>query len=225
MRVNCMRLTFTVSLLLTGCASFLPQDYMVIQDALKEEAAQAQRTAAGLHARVQVLEEQLGTARVAQARVQGDLRDSERRLVEVQRAADLHRDELIKARAVREQLGQATNELNRLRQQMADSQREQKRMRVLHTSLTKLTQEVAVLSSTVRDALGQAKPAAYSAEEVVEALLADRIQSSHIAIVKVGDTLFSIAKKYMISLADLKTVNGLSTDRILVGQMLVIPEP
>jgi LysM repeat protein len=224
MRINCLHLAFTMSLLLTGCASLLPQDHMVIQEALKQEAAQAHHTAAGLHAQVQMLEEQLGTARAAQARVQGDLRDSERRLVDAQRAADLHRDELTRAREVREQLAQTTNELNRLRQQVADNDREQKRMRVLQTSLSKLTQEVAVLSTTVRDAIGQAKPASYSADDVVEALLAERMKSSRIAIVKAGDTLFGIAKRYAIALSDLKTINGLRGDRILVGQMLVIPE-
>jgi LysM repeat protein len=225
MRINCIHLALTLSLLLTGCASFLPQDYLLMQDALKQEAAQAHRTAAGLHAQVQSLEEQLGAARVAQARLQGDLRDSERRLIEAQRSTDLQRDELTKARQVREQLTQTTNELNRLRQQVADSEREQKRMKVLQTSLNKLTEEVAVLSTTVRDALVRAKPAALSADDVVDVLLSERMKLSRIAIVKAGDTLFGIAKKYAVSLADLKTVNSLRGDRILVGQMLVIPEP
>ena len=42
-------------------------------------------------------------------------------------------------------------------------------------------------------------------------------------IVKRGDTLWSIAKKYNVSVADLKNANGLTTSTLKIGQTLIIP--
>lgn len=43
-------------------------------------------------------------------------------------------------------------------------------------------------------------------------------------IVKSGDSLYSIAKKYGISVDELKRANGLTTNNLSIGQTLVIPE-
>ena len=40
--------------------------------------------------------------------------------------------------------------------------------------------------------------------------------------VKTGDTLFSIAKKYDLSVADIKTLNNLNRDAVSIGQLLVV---
>lgn len=218
-------------LLLTGCASLSAHDYTVMQEALKEEASQAQRIAANLHAQVQTLQEQLGAARAAQARHQGELLDSERRVIEAQRVAELKRDELAKAKEDREQLAIVSNklqaqvtELERLRQRVVDANREQKRIKMLQASIKKLMEEVATLNMTVRDSLGKARPSAVSAEPV-DARPAEPMPPLRSLIVRAGDTLFSIARKYAVALEDLKNHNGLTTDRILVGQVLVVPDP
>ena len=78
-QIRCM--SMAACLLLAGCSSLSTNDYAIMHEALKEESAQAQRTAARLHAQVQALQEQLGASRAAQARSQGELRDSERRLI------------------------------------------------------------------------------------------------------------------------------------------------
>ncbi len=44
-----------------------------------------------------------------------------------------------------------------------------------------------------------------------------------IYIVKSGDTLWNIAKKYNISVDEMKTANGLTTNMLSIGQQLVIP--
>jgi LysM repeat protein len=41
--------------------------------------------------------------------------------------------------------------------------------------------------------------------------------------VKNGDTLYGIAKKYNISVAELKTINDLVSDDLFVGQLLNVP--
>jgi LysM repeat protein len=203
-----------------------------MHEALKEESAQAQRTAASLHAEVQTLQEQLGASRAAQARSQGELRDSERRLIEAQRIAEVKQDDLAKARAAREQ-GEKTgyqvqlqlNELERLRQRVVDADRERKHVKVLQASIKRLTQEVTTMNTTLRDSMARPKPAPASASEPGGALLPEQMRPSHSLIVQAGDTLFSIARLYDVALADLKALNRLATDRILVGQMLIVPKP
>ena len=46
----------------------------------------------------------------------------------------------------------------------------------------------------------------------------------NIYIVKAGDTLYGIARKYKVSVDELKSLNNLSSDNLSVGQVLQIPE-
>ena len=218
-QIRCMSLT--AGLLLTGCSSLSTNNYAIMHEALKEETAQAQRTAVSLHAEVQTLQEQLGASRAAHARTQGELRDSERRLIEAQRIAELKQDELAKTRAASGQ-GEKTGDQVKLR--VADD-REQKRINMLETSIKKLTKEVATLNTTLRDSGARPKPAATPTNELDGTLPPAQMKPSHSLIVRAGDTLFSIARLYDIALADLKSLNRLATDRILVGQVLIVPEP
>lgn len=218
-QIRCM--SMAACLLLAGCSSLSTNNYAIMHEALKEESAQAQRTAASLHAEVQTLQEQLGASRAAQARSQGELRDSERRLIEAQRIAEVKQDELAKARAAREQ-GEKTGYQVKL--QVADAN-EQKRIKMLETSIKRLTKEVATLNTTLRDSSVRPKPAAASADESVGTLPPAQMKPSHSLIVRAGDTLFSIARLYDVALGDLKSLNRLATNRILVGQVLMVPEP
>ena len=180
---------------------------------------------------VQTLQEQLGASRAAQARSQGELRDSERRLIEAQRIAELKQDELVKAKEMREQgetgsqVQLQLHELERLRQRVVDADREQKRIKVLQAYIKRLTKEVTTLNTTLRDSLVRPRPAAAAVDESVGTLPPAPRKPSHSLVVQAGDTLFSIARFYDIALRDLKTLNRLATDRILVGQVLIVPDP
>lgn len=46
---------------------------------------------------------------------------------------------------------------------------------------------------------------------------------SSIYTVKKGDTLFSLAKKYKITVHELKKANNIKTDQIYVGQSILVP--
>src|SRR5437016_6881653 len=142
-QIRCMSLT--AGLLLTGCSSLSTNNYAIMHEALKEETALAQRTAVSLHAEVQTLQEQLGASRAAHARTQGELRDSERRLIEAQRIAELKQDELAKTRAASGQ-GEKTGYQVQLQLNELERLREQKRITVLQASIKRLTKEVATLN-------------------------------------------------------------------------------
>ena len=43
--------------------------------------------------------------------------------------------------------------------------------------------------------------------------------------VRAGDTLYSLARRYGVSLGALRAANGIQDDRILVGQALILPPP
>jgi LysM repeat protein len=217
-------------LLLMGCESLSSKDYIVMHEAFKNETVQAQLTSATLHKQVQALQEQLGAARSAQARFQGELRDAERRMSEAERLVDVKQQELVKANAERDQLAQAGHQLKvqmsetqPLRRRTLDTDRDQKRINVLQLSIQKLTKEVAALNTIVRDSLLRSKASRVSADE--SAVPVEKRQPGLGLIVKAGDTLFSIARRYAVALTDLKDVNRLRTDLILVGQLLVVPEP
>ena len=52
---------------------------------------------------------------------------------------------------------------------------------------------------------------------------AAQVRSNRTAIVHPGDTLFSIARRYNVTVYDLATSNNLSSSRLRVGQILAVP--
>lgn len=118
----------------TGCVRSGPsiQDYQMTQEALKAEGLQAQRTISDLRAQTQALQHELGTSRVIQARLEGELRERDRHLQELRGVVDFQREEMARGRedrdllvqAGRESLGQAERRLSEARQ-VVDLQREE----------------------------------------------------------------------------------------------------
>ena len=51
----------------------------------------------------------------------------------------------------------------------------------------------------------------------------DNIIDNSVYIVKAGDTLYSIAKKYDTSVNDIKRLNNLNSDMLSIGQRIKIP--
>ena len=47
--------------------------------------------------------------------------------------------------------------------------------------------------------------------------------NSNIYVVQKGDNLWNIARKYNVSLEDLRIINNLTSDLLSVGQTLIIP--
>src|SRR2546425_5875605 len=87
--------------MVAGCAGPSARDFQMMQAALKAESAQAQRTITDLRAEMQGVQRDLGTARAAQARLEGELREAQRRVQEAQRALEAQREELVRTREER----------------------------------------------------------------------------------------------------------------------------
>ena len=223
--------------MVAGCAGNPSvRDLQVTQAALKAESLQSQRTIADLRAELQGLQQELGAARAGQARLDGEMREAQRRAQEAQR------EELVRTREERDRLATINRELQgqlvelgRLRQQIGEAGRDQSRLQALEQAIEQHTKELAELKDAMQKLSTRSKPkpasgpmAAPIYKEVADrpALAGESAGSgSHTVIVERGDTLWALARKYRVRLADLMTVNNLTSDLIRPGQELILPEP
>src|SRR3989441_806953 len=211
-------------------------------DALKAESAQAQRTITDLRAEMQGVQRDLGAARAAQARLEGELREAQRRVQEAQRALEAQREELVRTREERDRLAAISRELQaqlvelgRLRQQVGEAGRDQSRLQAIEQAIERQTKELAELKSAMQKLSTRAKQKPTSARLAVPmykdvsdqpALSGESAESaSRTVIVERGDTLWGLARKHRVRLSELIAVNDLTSDLIRPGQELILPEP
>jgi len=242
-----------LSLLLWGCAAEptirMESDAarrrvdLVVRDAqaevstLRQEVAAARIAAAKKEAELPELHRQVAELqRTAEAK-QGELaalradRDRllqtksglEQQVAELQRTAEAKQGELAALRAVEQSLAEVAETKTKLKE--------------LEASQAVLTAELAQIKGDLARARGKAggragKPAAArpmpeastKPAAAAEALTPSDRRPVRIAVER-GDSLDLIARLYGVSVADLKAINGLRNDLILVGQELVIPRP
>ena len=203
----------------TGCMGSKARDLQVMESASKAEAIQTQRTILDLRIEIQNLQRNLGAARAAQGRLEGELKEAQRRAAEAQQVVDSQREELAKAREEREKTAQTGREvqgqlveLGRLRQQVADAARDQTRIQALETALEKQSQEVAELKASVEKGLSKQKTKA------------EKSPPRKITV-QPGDTLQELARKHRVDPVELKALNKLTTDRLVPGRELILPAP
>ena len=60
---------------------------------------------------------------------------------------------------------------------------------------------------------------------IIYQVINDYLLNKNIYIVKSGDSLYSIAKKYNTSVDELKRINNLSSNLLSIGQKLIVPTP
>jgi nucleoid-associated protein YgaU len=204
-----------------GCARSGPsaQDMQMLEAAGKAESHQAQRTIMELRGEAQGLQRELGAARAAQARLEGELREAQRRVLEAQRAVDAQREESARIREDRDHLAQAG--------------RDQTRIQTLEAAIDKQTQEMADLKTAMQKIVTQSKtklavgrPAVPISQEVGDRALRPGVTAApalRTMTVQSGDTLWDLARKYRVDLLELKARNNLATDRLVPGQELVLP--
>jgi LysM repeat protein len=228
--------------IVAGCAGPSVRDFEVTQAALKAESLQAQRTIMDLRAEMQGVQRELGAARAAQARVDGELREAQRHAQEAQRAVEAQREELVRTREERDRLATMSRELQgqlvelgRLRQQVGEAGHDQSRLQALEAAIERHTKELAELKSAMQklSALSKQKPASarmavpmYKGVSGQPTLSGESAESvSRTVIVERGDTLWDLARTHRVRLADLIAVNNLTSDLIRPGQELILPEP
>lgn len=79
--------------------------------------------------------------------------------------------------------------------------------------------EIKSLNNLTSNSLSIGQKLKLPGKEVVD----DNLSSGNTYVVKSGDTLYSIAKKYDVSVDDLKSVNNLTSNTLSVGKVLKIP--
>ncbi len=97
----------------------------------------------------------------------------------------------------------------------------------LQTSVGQLSAELAELKKALGGNKGlrpAAAPAVPREHETAKALILNADGAQHI-VVKPGDSLTTLARKHGVSVTALKHANRLQSDRIRIGQHLIIPAP
>jgi LysM repeat protein len=235
--------------LFAGCGELEPLrepevvDLELTTDALKASVRDAQRIVAELRADLELQRKELAEAQVARAQLEGRVREAERRVVESRRVIELQREELAAAQTERAHLSRNSlylqGQMRRLQKQRSGAgksgpahdgqeavplrsgdpiRKSQKAMQVSaqrnqpsefpeipQMTTTSIAGTPMLTNRTSSPAVGQsASPPKY-------------------LYVKPGDTLWSIAQKYRVHLEDLRIINQLTDNRIIVGQILWMP--
>lgn len=235
---------------LSACSSLEPlimepgiSDLQLTVDTLKISLRDAQRTVAELRAEVDARRQELADVQIARAQLEGRIREAERRLAEARHVIGLQREELADSRSEREQFGRTRvalqNQLTRLQKQL--SRVEKQATGNVSPEAMAFPRDGRFELATIgprRDAWLAAQEGTLivprpvtkvsetsSADEAPEGFLSTIVALSTQVVVKSGDTLWSIARRYHTSVGRLMAHNALSNDRIHVGQVLWLTDP
>ncbi len=249
--VTALRVTWLLEIfLMMGCTAAGPtiKDYQVMTQALQVESRHVQRTITDLETERRGLQRDLGEARAAKARQEGDVLDAERRLLEARHIVELQREELTRATVERQRVTQGAREelmllqaqvqtqlaeITRLTHQVEESQTEQARLQTMDELMERQATEMAELKIAVRESL-RAVVRKSAAERIAPAFQAPGFASAvglyDVPVMKTikvrrGDSLWALARRHGVTLDDLKAVNRLETDLIIPGQKLRLPDP
>jgi hypothetical protein len=237
--VACLFITGSV-----GCARLEPMiepevaDLQVTADSLKTAVREAQRTVSDLRIELEDRRKELADAQVARAQMHGMLREAERRLLEARHIIDLQREELASARVERERVAQSGRQLH-------------SRLRQLEKLLSQgnrpagLTGDMAPAAYTTRESAKEPTmpmqvSQGASSDSVLPTLTAEGfsiaerpgamlegqqdIRGRRTIVVREGETLWRLARRHKVGLEELRRINGLTSNRIVTGWTLRLPD-
>lgn len=219
-------------------------DLQLTVDTLKTSLRDAQRTVVELRAEVDARRQELADVQIARAQLEGRIREAERRLTEARHVIDLQREELASSRSEREQVRRTRaalqNQLKQIQKQiskvgkhvkvnvspevMASPKDGQREFRTFGSQEDALLASLKEGTQVVAGSAPQVSGASSGDEAPVvsqSATAPSRLQ----VLIKSGDTLWSIARRYHTSVKFLMVRNALPSDRIQVGQVLWLTEP
>jgi LysM repeat protein len=218
-------------------------DLQLTVDALKTSLRDAQRMVDELRVEVDTRGQELADVQIARAQLEGRIQEAERRLTEARHVIDLQREELASSRSEREQVGRTRaalqNQLKQLQRQLSKVEKQvrgeispaamvspsdaqpdpstivhqQDDLRAIQDEGTRVVSGAAIQVSGA-SSVGEV-PVVY------QSAVPFRLH----VVVKSGDTLWRIARRYHTSVSRLMVLNALSGDRIQVGQALWLTEP
>ncbi len=238
-----------IGILLLGMSACSPLEPIVIEpemadlqltvDTIKAALRDAQRTIVELRAETNARRQELADVQIARAQFEGRIREAERRLAEARHVIDLQREELASSRSEREQVRRTRAALqNQLKQLQKHVSKVEKHVKgnvspavmaspkdgqleftpfgyQQDTLLAPLEEGIKIVSEPTTQVSG-----ASSGDEVSVVSQSTTMPSRLHVLVKSGDTLWSIARRYHTSVKRLIVHNELPSDRIQVGQVL-----
>lgn len=243
----------SIGILLFGLSACSPLEPLVVEpeisdlqltvETLKTSLQYAQGTVAELRVEVDARRQELADLQIARAKLEGRIREAERRLTEARHVIDLQREELASSRSEREQVGRTRTalqlQLKQLQKQLSKVGKQVKAnvspaamaspRDVQFEPVTIISQQETLLaapeegSPVVEGPTVQVSAASSVGGEPVVSQTATVTPPLYV-MVKSGDTLWSIARRYHTSVRRLMVHNALSSDRIQVGQTLWLSE-
>lgn len=217
-------------------------DLQFTLDILKTSLRDAQRTIAELRTGVDARRQELADVQIARAQLEGRIREAERRLTEAHHVIDLQREELASSRSEREQVRRTQaalqNQLKPGQKKQVSKAGKQVKGNVSSAGMAPPndrqlefgafgSQEDALLVALEEDPPVVSGheiqvSGASSGDEAPVASQSATVPSRLKVLVKFGDTLWSIARRYHTSVKFLMVRNALPSDRIQVGQIIFL---
>lgn len=230
-----------------GCGSLEPiveqevSDLQLTVDTLKTSLRDSQRTVAELRSELESRRQELADSQIARAQMDGRIREAERRLTEARHVIDLQREELSSSRTERQRVVQTgaalQNQLKQLQKQLSKIGKQSDRAGDTGTAPANLSSAKPRASAVRPVNMGSTDhgvemphvavvpPTTVQPDEAIDSgdhSVADGGSLSSLSV-KPGDTLWSIAQRFHITVQDLKVENELRDNRIHIGQALRLP--
>jgi LysM repeat protein/outer membrane murein-binding lipoprotein Lpp len=233
-----------------GCGELEPMrepevvELELTTDTLKTSVRDAQRMVTELRTDLEARRKELAEAQVARAQLEGRVREAERRVIEARQVIELQREELAAARTERVRVSRSSlqlqGQMKQLRKQLSRAGKSgpahdgQEATPLPSSGAVRKGREVMPVSAQRNQPSESSEtPQMMATPADVMPVPADRAPSlgveqqrtptKHVSV-KPGDTLWSIAQKYRVSVDHLRTVNQLTDNRIVIGQALWLPD-